>query len=39
MKNGMFDEGAATLRMKVTLEEGKLDPVAYQLVQLVHLYL
>ena len=39
MKNGMFDEAADILRMKVTLEEGKLDPVAYQLVQLVHLYL
>ncbi|XP_050312303.1 probable glutamine--tRNA ligase [Anthonomus grandis grandis] len=30
MKNGKIDEGAATLRMKVTLEEGKLDPVAYR---------
>ena len=30
MKNGLFDEGAATLRMKLTLEEGKLDPVAYR---------
>ena len=37
MKNGMFNEGADILRMKVTLEEGKLDPVAYQLVQLVHI--
>lgn len=24
MKNGKIDEGAATLRMKITLEEGKL---------------
>ena len=23
MKNGKFDEGEATLRMKITLEEGK----------------
>lgn len=30
MKNGLFDEGAATMRMKLTLEEGKLDPVAYR---------
>jgi len=30
MKNGKFEEGAATLRMKITLEEGKQDPVAYR---------
>ncbi|XP_057662454.1 probable glutamine--tRNA ligase isoform X2 [Diorhabda carinulata] len=30
MKNGKIDEGVATLRMKITLEEGKLDPVAYR---------
>jgi len=30
MKNGLFDEGEATMRMKLTLEEGKLDPVAYR---------
>jgi glutaminyl-tRNA synthetase len=30
MKNGKFDEGECTLRMKVTLEEGKQDPVAYR---------
>ncbi len=30
MKNGKFDEGQATLRMKLTLEEGKQDPVAYR---------
>ena len=36
MKNGMFDEGAATLRMKVTLEEGKLDPVAYRIKYVAH---
>jgi len=31
MKNGKFDEGEATLRMKTTLEEGKQDPVAYRI--------
>ncbi|KAF7991819.1 hypothetical protein HCN44_010620 [Aphidius gifuensis] len=31
MKNGMLDEGEATLRMKLTLEEGKQDPVAYRI--------
>lgn len=31
MKNGKIDEGGATLRMKVTLEEGKVDPVAYRI--------
>lgn len=30
MKNGKIDEGAATLRMRITLEEGKMDPVAYR---------
>lgn len=30
MKNGLFAEGEATLRMKITLEEGKKDPVAYR---------
>lgn len=36
MKNGVFDEGEATLRMKVTLEEGKQDPVAYRIKFLSH---
>ncbi|XP_050422809.1 probable glutamine--tRNA ligase [Adelges cooleyi] len=36
MKNGVFDEGEATLRMKVTLEEGKQDPVAYRIKFLPH---
>jgi len=36
MKNGLFDEGAATLRMKLTLEEGKLDPVAYRIKYVAH---
>jgi len=31
MKNGKFEEGEATLRMKTTLEEGKQDPVAYRI--------
>ncbi|KAI1717059.1 tRNA synthetases class I (E and q), catalytic domain-containing protein [Ditylenchus destructor] len=31
MKNGVFDEGHATLRLKMTLEEGKMDPVAYRI--------
>ena len=31
MKDGRFDEGAATLRMKVTLEDSKEDPVAYRI--------
>ena len=31
MKHGKIDEGAATLRMKCTLEEGKVDPVAYRI--------
>ena len=31
MKNGRFEEGKATLRMKVTLEDSKQDPVAYRI--------
>lgn len=31
MKDGLMNEGEATLRMKVTLEEGKQDPVAYRI--------
>ena len=31
MKNGLMEEGEATLRMKLTLEEGKQDPVAYRI--------
>lgn len=31
MKSGLLEEGEATLRMKVTLEEGKQDPVAYRI--------
>ncbi|XP_035223121.1 glutamine--tRNA ligase-like [Stegodyphus dumicola] len=36
MKNGKIDEGEATLRMKLTLEEGKQDPVAYRIKFLPH---
>ncbi|XP_058836407.1 probable glutamine--tRNA ligase [Topomyia yanbarensis] len=36
MKNGKIDEGAATLRMKITLEEGKVDPVAYRIKFIEH---
>lgn len=31
MRDGLFGEGDSTLRMKVTLEEGKQDPVAYRI--------
>ena len=31
MTNGLMEEGEATLRMKLTLEEGKQDPVAYRI--------
>ncbi|KAH0944675.1 hypothetical protein HN011_009466 [Eciton burchellii] len=36
MKNGLLEEGEATLRMKVTLEEGKQDPVAYRIKYTLH---
>lgn len=36
MKNGKIDEGAATLRLKLTLEEGKVDPVAYRIKFIAH---
>lgn len=31
MRKGKIDEGAATLRMRTTLEDGKMDPVAYRI--------
>eukprot|EP00118_Oscarella_pearsei_P002818 m.11750 g.11750 ORF g.11750 m.11750 type:complete len:759 (+) comp23586_c0_seq2:134-2410(+) len=31
MKKGKLDEGQATLRMKMIMEDGKLDPVAYRI--------
>lgn len=36
MKTGKLNEGEATLRMKVTLEEGKQDPVAYRIKYVEH---
>lgn len=36
MKDGFFDESEATLRLKTTLEEGKMDPVAYRIKFLPH---
>jgi len=36
MKNGLLEEGEATLRLKVTLEEGKQDPVAYRIKYMPH---
>lgn len=36
MKNGKINEGDATLRMKIVLEEGKQDPVAYRIKFLPH---
>ncbi|XP_035014534.1 glutamine--tRNA ligase [Hippoglossus stenolepis] len=31
MKKGLYAEGEATLRMKMVMEDGKLDPVAYRI--------
>ncbi|VDP40604.1 unnamed protein product [Heligmosomoides polygyrus] len=36
MKHGKFDEGEATLRLKLVLEEGKVDPVAYRIKYVPH---
>jgi len=36
MKRGKLEEGEATLRLKVTLEEGKVDPVAYRIKYVPH---
>uniref|UniRef100_A0A0A9YX86 glutamine--tRNA ligase n=2 Tax=Lygus hesperus TaxID=30085 RepID=A0A0A9YX86_LYGHE len=36
MKKGKFEEGECTLRMKITLEEGKQDPVAYRIKYVPH---
>ena len=36
MKVGYFDEGEATLRLRITLEEGKADPVAYRIKMTAH---
>lgn len=31
MRKGVFAEGEATLRMKIVMEDGKMDPVAYRI--------
>uniref|UniRef100_A0A2K6WLB3 Probable glutamine--tRNA ligase n=1 Tax=Onchocerca volvulus TaxID=6282 RepID=A0A2K6WLB3_ONCVO len=36
MRRGKFNEGEATLRLKITLEEGKVDPIAYRIKYLPH---
>ena len=36
MKNGLCAEGEATLRMKMVMEDGKLDPVAYRIKYTAH---
>ncbi|CAJ1084946.1 glutamine--tRNA ligase isoform X2 [Xyrichtys novacula] len=36
MKKGMFAEGEATLRMKMIMEDGKMDPVAYRIKYTAH---
>uniref|UniRef100_A0A1I8BG29 glutamine--tRNA ligase n=1 Tax=Meloidogyne hapla TaxID=6305 RepID=A0A1I8BG29_MELHA len=36
MRNGAFDEGEATLRLKLTMEDSKQDPVAYRIKCLPH---
>lgn len=36
MKNGLLAEGEATLRMKMVMEDGKMDPVAYRIKYTAH---
>ncbi|KAK2899068.1 hypothetical protein Q8A67_010486 [Cirrhinus molitorella] len=36
MRKGMFAEGEATLRMKMVMEDGKMDPVAYRIKYTAH---
>lgn len=36
MKKGRFAEGEATLRMKMVMEDGKMDPVAYRIKYTAH---
>uniref|UniRef100_A0A6Q2YJG1 Glutamine--tRNA ligase n=1 Tax=Esox lucius TaxID=8010 RepID=A0A6Q2YJG1_ESOLU len=36
MRQGLFAEGEATLRMKTVMEDGKLDPVAYRIKYTAH---
>lgn len=34
MRRGLFAEGEATVRMKIVMEDGKMDPVAYRIDQI-----
>lgn len=36
MRRGLFAEGEATLRMKMVMEDGKMDPVAYRIKYTAH---
>lgn len=36
MRRGKFAEGEATLRMKLVMEDGKMDPVAYRVKYTAH---
>lgn len=36
MRKGKFAEGEATLRMKLVMEDGKMDPVAYRVKYTAH---
>ncbi|XP_066553764.1 glutamine--tRNA ligase [Amia ocellicauda] len=36
MRKGLFAEGEATLRMKMVMEDGKMDPVAYRIKYTAH---
>ncbi|KAL4673747.1 hypothetical protein H8959_017681 [Pygathrix nigripes] len=36
MRKGKFSEGEATLRMKLVMEDGKMDPVAYRVKYIPH---
>lgn len=36
MKKGVYAEGEATLRMKMVMEDGKMDPVAYRIKYTAH---
>lgn len=36
MRRGLFAEGEATLRMKIVMEDGKMDPVAYRIKYTAH---
>nr|XP_029477460.1 glutamine--tRNA ligase [Oncorhynchus nerka] len=36
MRRGLFAEGEATVRMKIVMEDGKMDPVAYRIKYTAH---